>query len=101
MTAIALQPGICRHCKCTEENACILQTGEPCCWMDRERLVCSNPACIKAEARRVRLEAEKKIAAEKAARRKHGDRFVGMGYGAIVLALRRDIRRRRRQGRAP
>ena len=84
---------ICRHCKCTETNACILANGDPCCWVDVERTVCSNPSCIRAEARRVRAE-------EKAAKRKHGDRFVGMGFGAICEEMQRDDRRKRRKRRA-
>lgn len=86
----AAQPGVCRHCECTETNACRLTNGEPCCWIDAERKVCSNPACIQAEGRRVREE-------KNAVTRKHGDRFVGWGKGAIDIELRRDARRRKRR----
>lgn len=50
-----LTPGVCRHCHCTEDRACLLQTGggETCSWTDRTRLVCNAPACVKAEAARV------------------------------------------------
>jgi len=46
-------PGTCRHCHCTEDNACRLSEGDTCCWTNLERNVCSNPACIKAESARV------------------------------------------------
>lgn len=48
-----VQPGVCRHCGCTEDNACMTQTGEPCHWMNRERTVCSNSPCIIAEEARL------------------------------------------------
>lgn len=51
MTLIA--PGTCRHCGCTEDNACKLGNGEGCWWTNNERTVCSNPSCIKAEEARV------------------------------------------------
>jgi hypothetical protein len=51
MTYIA--PGTCRHCRCTEDNACSLGNGEPCWWTNNERTVCSNPSCIKAEEARL------------------------------------------------
>jgi hypothetical protein len=51
MTLVA--PGTCRHCRCTEDNACRLAEGETCSWMDRTRTVCSSPSCIKAESLRV------------------------------------------------
>jgi hypothetical protein len=57
MTLIA--PGTCRHCDCTEANACRLPEGDTCAWVNPERTVCSNPACIKAEkARMARARAE-------------------------------------------
>lgn len=33
----------CRHCGCTEYEACSLSTG-PCSWLDED--LCSNPFCI-------------------------------------------------------
>lgn len=51
MTLIA--PGVCRHCRCTEDNACRLPEGEACCWADPARTVCSNPSCLKAEKARI------------------------------------------------
>jgi hypothetical protein len=46
-------PGMCRHCGCTEDSPCRLSEGDTCCWFNRERTVCSSPACIKAEEARV------------------------------------------------
>ena len=69
----------------------MLANGEPCCWVNAERNVCSNPSCIKAEARRVKEDARE------ARPRKYGERFKGMGYGQIVMELRRDRQRRRRK----
>jgi hypothetical protein len=85
MTAPA--PGRCRHCGCTEDQACVLGNGDACAWVDGSRTVCSNPSCIRAEKRRTKGE-------ERAANRKHGDRFVGWGYGAVVDELEKDRRRR-------
>jgi hypothetical protein len=48
-----VQPGVCRHCGCTENNACRLEDGEMCCWIDYSRLVCSNPKCMRAEGARL------------------------------------------------
>jgi hypothetical protein len=47
-----LQPGTCRHCHCMESDPCTLANGDPCT-LDQFRLVCSSPACFKAEARRI------------------------------------------------
>lgn len=84
-----IMPGRCRHCRCMESDACVLADGEPCCWIDSTRIVCSNPACIIAEkARRARaaaLDAKPKSA------------FANWGYGAIVEELQRQSRSARRQ----
>lgn len=55
------------------------------------RTVCNAPSCIRAWDR------DQKAArtTERASNRKHGDRYVGWGYGEIV----RDLRRRERQKR--
>jgi hypothetical protein len=45
-------PGKCRHCGCTEDNACTLGNGDPCCWADNQCTVCSNPACLRQESAR-------------------------------------------------
>ena len=36
----------CRHCGCTDYNACSLSTG-PCSWVAED--VCSNPFCVALE----------------------------------------------------
>jgi hypothetical protein len=51
---VAIAPGVCRHCGCSDSNTCRLVDSESCCWMDRKRTVCSNPSCVKAEASRRR-----------------------------------------------
>jgi hypothetical protein len=50
-----LPGGICRHCRCSENDPCRLCTGEPCSWADATRTVCNSPSCMKAEAARKRL----------------------------------------------
>lgn len=51
-------PGKCRHCGCTEHNACRLADGDPCGWIDWTRTVCSNPSCVRAEqARKAQVQA--------------------------------------------
>jgi hypothetical protein len=63
----------------------MLGHGETCWWMDNDRLVCSNPDCIKAEkARLARARAERPAS-----------KYKGWGYGAIVDDLRKQKRRRR------
>lgn len=49
--------GICRYCRCTENNACritIKPRGNPalkasitCCWMNKQQTVCSAPSCVR------------------------------------------------------
>lgn len=44
--------GICRHCGCTENNACILQVSigrQMCSWWNRTQTCCTNPRCIEKE----------------------------------------------------
>ena len=44
-----VDPGVCRYCQCTEDEAC--EGG--CSWVNAEQTVCSNPECVeemKAEA---------------------------------------------------
>lgn len=49
-----LRRDVCRHCGCTEEDACRLApTGEPCSWTTALRVVCSNPVCVAKERARV------------------------------------------------
>jgi len=83
-------PGICRHCGCTEANACLLHDGDACCWIDASRTVCNRPGCINAEAARV---AQEKAAAKTL---KPRSEFAGWGYGAIVKELDRRRRQKRR-----
>lgn len=45
----------CRHCGCTEDEACSLSTG-PCSWVADD--LCSNPSCVDLEA----AQAEKEVA---------------------------------------
>jgi hypothetical protein len=52
---MTIRAGICRHCRCTEDDPCRLYTGEPCSWADATRTVCNNPSCLKSEATRKRL----------------------------------------------
>ena len=47
MTPRIIAPGHCRYCQCTEDNACKLPSGDTCCWLDRERTVCSNDGCAR------------------------------------------------------
>lgn len=87
-----LQPGVCRHCECTESNPCslCLHKHDGCAWSDTSRLVCSGEPCIRAEAAR--------LAAARAARPK--PEFAGWGPGAIRLELeRRDRNARQRRRR--
>lgn len=60
--------------------------------------MCSAPNCLRAWYRD--QEKAKAVAKEAARRssRKHGDRYVGWAYGAIVEDLRKRSRRARRKG---
>jgi hypothetical protein len=46
LTGKADPAGICKFCRCTPDNACVLPDGEPCAWFTEN--VCTNPACMKA-----------------------------------------------------
>jgi hypothetical protein len=48
MTAAQLQPGVCRYCHCTEDNACRIPGGDACSWFVADRTVCNKPSCITA-----------------------------------------------------
>jgi hypothetical protein len=46
--------GTCKHCGCSEDNACVLaykpgHVLEFCRWVNAARTVCSNPACVAKE----------------------------------------------------
>lgn len=94
-----IAPGVCRHCSCTDSTPCKLQDGDACCWTDRERMVCSAPGCVNAEAARVRAA---KAAAGPAKPKSRFAQLVatGWGRGAIVDELRREKRRRSRRRKA-
>jgi ParB family chromosome partitioning protein len=40
------EQGVCKFCRCTEDDACRLDGGVNCSWMDAEQTVCSNPDCV-------------------------------------------------------
>ncbi|MFD0868799.1 hypothetical protein [Paenibacillus residui] len=42
----SLNPGICRVCGCTEDDACVHEWGA-CGWYDDTRTVCNSPTCAK------------------------------------------------------
>ncbi len=92
-----LQAGVCRHCGCRGD--CRTRDGDECCWADAGRTVCSKGSCITAERRRLKAERQAKRAAANAARRKHGEKFVGMGFGAVVIQMRREECAERRKER--
>jgi hypothetical protein len=46
MTA-PIQPGTCRYCGCTDDREHRLADGDPCCWIDAKRTLCSAPGCIR------------------------------------------------------
>jgi hypothetical protein len=52
--------GQCRFCRCSEDRACRLETGETCHWTDAEQTLCSNPKCLVA-ADRARRAADRAI----------------------------------------
>ena len=50
--------GICRYCRCTENNACritlraarrnpALKASITCSWLNDEQTVCTNPQCVR------------------------------------------------------
>lgn len=87
-------PGVCRYCGCTEANACMLCTGDPCSWYDKDRTACNAPGCIRQyEADRRAAAAERRAAIPKSL-------YAGWGFGAVIEDMRRKARRRRRRGRA-
>jgi hypothetical protein len=94
-----IAPGVCRHCGCTDSSPCTLHDGDACCWTDRERMVCSAPRCVNAEAARVRASRAQQQPV------KPKSRFAelkarGWGDGAIREELNREKRRRGRRRKA-
>jgi hypothetical protein len=47
VTPDPVEPGTCRYCGCTQDNACTIPGGDTCSWYSNERTVCTNPACIR------------------------------------------------------
>lgn len=50
-TAAILEAGKCRVCGCTDFDPCIYPVGGTeiearCAWMEPDRTLCSNPACV-------------------------------------------------------
>ena len=83
--------GRCVYCRCTETTPCTLPNGDPCAWLDRLRIVCNSPACLKAYAAE-----RKKIASAQQTRR----RTPAQVHAEIVAerqAKRRAARERARQ----
>jgi hypothetical protein len=54
MNAAAHPAGVCQICRCTEEDACTLPTGDKCSWFDRQRTLCNASGCIREWTRRER-----------------------------------------------
>jgi ParB/RepB/Spo0J family partition protein len=44
------EPDTCIYCGCSENDACRLEDGTNCSWLNAERTICSNPECV-AQAR--------------------------------------------------
>lgn len=44
--------GVCRHCGCSQFDACLDAFDEGCAWADRTERCCTNPKCLAAERRR-------------------------------------------------
>ena len=38
----------CRYCRCTEDNACVLEDGDTCI-LNEATMVCNRPACVIAQ----------------------------------------------------
>src|SRR3989304_5787792 len=45
---LPLAPLICRICGCMEEKACVITPNYSCSWVDGEKNLCDNPACLRA-----------------------------------------------------
>jgi hypothetical protein len=48
--------GTCRICGC-HGDACSLETGDRCCWVNALRTLCSKPSCVIAADRQRKQEA--------------------------------------------
>ena len=50
----AITPGRCRHCGCTDTNACrVDDDGTACSWIDPDHTVCSAVRCMHIEHERM------------------------------------------------
>lgn len=51
----AIEPGVCRICGCTEDNACVIpsprfgERSRVCGWADDAHTLCDAPACLAAD----------------------------------------------------
>lgn len=90
-----IMPGVCRHCSCTDSQPCGYCRGvhSGCAWKDHDRIVCSNPACLRAELARV--------AAVRAVARttRPANKYADWGLGAKYMDQRRQRERERRARR--
>lgn len=98
-------PGVCRYCHCTMENPRKVYPygdDDTCGWLpETMQTVCSHPDCARAWGREQRAAKAAVAEAVRRSKRKHGDKYVGWAYGAIVADMRRQQRRKRRgKGRA-
>jgi len=84
--AMGITRGICRFCGVGENQV----DGDKLRWMDYDHTCCSGYACAKQDANQKRAKPKPKP-------RKHDERFVGMGYGAVIEEMRREARRGRRR----
>lgn len=91
-----VHPGRCRHCGCTEASPCwSCRANGDVVWTNEGRDVCGQPTCRKAEAIRLRRLCDVKAGSN----RRYGDRYVGMGFGAVIADMRKRERARKRKRR--
>lgn len=82
----------CRFCKCTEGDACRLESGETCWWMTKDKNLCSNPKCI--------LAADVERKADRLARRQQTERFVKPireSFQQAIVRRREEAEKKRRR----
>jgi len=62
MGELIAPPGVCRFCRCSEEDPCSFHRSEGPVWIAKARNCCNAPACIRARneehAARMRMESE-------------------------------------------
>lgn len=81
--------GTCRYCGC-QGDSCTLPNADKCAWSDPSRTVCTARGCMRAELARLRA-----VKAERPP-----SKYVGWGYGAIAMDLRKQRSAKRRRRRA-